>query len=621
MAMYLYGMDELTSLELKVKNLPLKPGVYLFKDRKDKILYVGKARKLKNRVSSYFQQSKNHSPRIDLMVSKIIDVEVFVVDSESEALILENELIKKHHPRYNVMYRDDKSYPYICVTNEERPRVFPTRTVIKDGSTYYGPYDHVGHMKRMLEVIRESYDLCTCAVSSKSIDRTRNLPKWNSCVRKFFESCSEQLNSDLYADRLKSIQRILDGKTDLLLKELKEEMQIASQALDFEAAARIRDRMHSIQKYSDRMKVVDKHDVSRDVFALATEAEQNIGCGVLLKVREGKLLGKFHRFIKNIEGIEESELLQSFIEDYYTGQHAGSVPEEVYVQEELPDSAPLIAYLNDELGKKVLFRSPQRGEKAALISMAEKNARLLLNEKVIELMKADGERIPHSVKQLQKDLNLSRLPRRIECFDNSNFQGTDPVASMVCFVDGQPRKSEYKRFKIKTVEGPDDFASMREVLTRRYSRLLKEGGHLPDLIIVDGGKGQLSSAVDALKNIDYLGNSDLIGLAKRLEEVFKPGFADPFMIPKNSSALKLIQRARDEAHRFAITFHRERRKNRTFTTELTAIQGVGNKMAEKLLKEIGSLKKIKEAEEVQLKSVVGPVLAAKIWSHFHPKEA
>jgi excinuclease ABC subunit C len=264
----------------------------------------------------------------------------------------------------------------------------------------------------------------------------------------------------------------------------------------------------------------------------------------------------------------------------------------------------------------VIFHQPKQGEKAELIGMANSNAKLLINEKILELMKAEGDRIPHSVKQLQKDLRLKRLPRRIECFDNSNLQGSDPVASMVCFVDGQPRKSEYKRFKIRTVVGPDDFASMKEILTRRYSRLIREGGQIPDLIIVDGGKGQLSSAVEALKDIEFFGQCDLVGLAKRLEEVFIPGYSDSIMIPKTSSSLKLIQRARDEAHRFAITFHRSQRQKRTLHTELMQIKGVGEKTALKLLKEIGSLKKIKQATESDLTAVVGPKLAAEITAFY-----
>jgi len=422
--------------------------------------------------------------------------------------------------------------------------------------------------------------------------------------------------SDIYNDRLRAIKRILDGKTIELTKELKEEMKIASQNLSFEEAAKIRDRMISIDKYSQKMKVVANEDINRDVFGLVADEENSIACGVLLKVREGKLISKFHRFLKNIEGLEKSAILQSFVEDYYTGMHAGAIPDEVYVSEELPENDLLLAYLNDELGKKVYFHHPKIGEKAALVGMAYQNAQLLLNEKILEMMKAEGDRIPHSVKQLQKDLRLKRLPRRIECFDNSNFQGTDPVASMVCFVDGVARKSEYKRYKIKTVEGPDDFASMREILTRRYTRLMKEKGQIPDLIIVDGGKGQLSSAVEVLTNIGFIDQADLIGLAKRLEEVFKPGYVDSFQIPKNSSSLKLIQRARDEAHRFAITFHRERRKKRIFTSELLDLAGIGEKTLQKLLTAFGSVKKIKEADEESLRKVVGPKLAKTLVENF-----
>jgi len=600
----------------KVSNLPSSPGVYIFKDKNGSVLYVGKAKRLINRVRSYFQDSRYHDGRIRVMVSKIDDLDVFVTDTEGEALILENNMIKKHHPRYNIMYRDDKSYPYICISNKERPRVFPTRTVIKDGSKYFGPYDHVGYMRKMLDTIRKTFGLCTCACSSKMVDRTRGVPKWHSCLDDYMNSCSGDWNLDVYRDTIDKVERMLNGHTEQLIRDLKEEMKIASEALEFEKAAKLRDGVKSLEKYSRKMKIVANKEVDRDLFAMDVDEEINTACGVMFKIREGKLLGKFHRYLKNIDGLKKNEMLQSFIEDYYTGQYAGGIPDEVYVSEELPENEPLLQYLWEEHGKKVPIHRPQRGVKAQMMRMALSNADLLLSERKLEKRQAERNRIPHSVKELKERLNLDRLPRRIECFDNSNLQGTNPVASMVCFVDARPRKSEYKRFHIKTVKGPDDFASMKEVVTRRYRRVMKEKQQIPDLIIVDGGKGQLSSAVEALREIGFYGQCPIVGLAKRLEEVFVPGKADPIMIPKTSSSLKLIQQVRDEAHRFAITFHRDQRKKRTIKTELLDIKGIGTKTAQKLLNTLGSVKKVKEAELQQLQAIVGKSTGKKVFDYF-----
>lgn len=597
--------------------MPLSPGVYMFSDRKGRRLYIGKAKRLRNRVRSYFQDSGGHDGRIRVMVKKIDDLEVIVTDSESEALILENNLIKKYQPRYNVMYRDDKSYPYICVTNDDRPRVFPTRTVINDGSKYYGPYDSVGHMKRMLETIRKTFGLCTCAVSRKTIDRTRGAPKWHSCFDDYLESCSGDWELEEYQETVHKVERMLNGRTEALIRDLKDEMSIASDSLAFEQAARIRDSLEAVEKYSRKMKVVANRQVDRDLFAIKVDNEISEACGVLFKVREGKLISKFHRYLKNIEHLEKGEMLQSFVEDYYTGQYAGAIPDEVYVSDELMDDEPLRQYLHEQRGKKVRIHRPQRGEKAKMIRMALSNAKLLLGERKLEKEKAAQKRIPHSVKELKEHLDLNRLPRRIECFDNSNLQGSDPVASMVCFVDARTRKSEYKRFNIKTVEGPDDFASMKEVLRRRYTRVKREKQHIPDLIVVDGGKGQLSSAVEALQEIGFYGECEIIGLAKRLEEVFVPGRSQPIMIPKKSSALKLLQRVRDEAHRFAISFHRNKRSKRTIKTELTRIEGIGEKTAQHLLKTFGSVKLVQKASLEALQNEVGSKTGKKVHTYFH----
>jgi len=603
----------------KVDHLPLSPGVYQFKDSRGNHLYVGKAKKLRNRVRSYFRESRHHDGRLKVMISKIDDVEVIVTDSEAEALILENNLIKKHQPRYNIMYRDDKSYPYICITKGQKPRVYPTRTVVRDGSNYFGPYDHVGHMRRMLETIRKTFNLCTCAVSPKMIDKSRGAPKWHSCFDDYLENCSGDWDEEEYQTAIEKVERLLTGKTEDLIREIKEEMQIASDALAFEEAAKLRDSMESLVKYNQKMKIVDNKQVNRDIFAIEVDEELQEACGVLFKVREGKLIGKFHRFLKNISESSRDMMIQAFVEDYYTGQFAGAIPDEVYISEEMEDSEPLAEYLWEQHQKKVPIRVPIIGEKKHLINMAISNAKLNLGQRRLEKQKQQKDRIPQSVKDLKQYLNLQRLPRRIECFDNSNIQGTDPVASMVCFVDAQPRKSEYKRFKIKTVIGPDDFASMKEVVMRRYKRVKEEGLQVPDLLLVDGGKGQLNAAMEALREIDFEGEFEVAGIAKRLEEVFLPGKGDPVMIPKISPALKLMQRARDEAHRFAVNYHRSKRSTRTVKTELTEIDGIGEKTAAELIKKFGSVKGVKRATEAELREAVGESKGTFVSDYFKNK--
>ena len=593
------------SLEEKITHLPQKPGVYQFKDKGNNYLYIGKAKKLKNRVRSYFQDSRSHDGRIRVLVSKIADLEVIVTDSEAEALILENNLIKKHHPRYNIMYRDDKSYPYICVTKGEKPRVFPTRTILRDGSSYYGPYDHVGYMRKMLETIRKTFGLCTCAVSPKMIDKSKGVPKWHSCFDDYLQNCSGDWDTDTYRAAMKKVVRLLTGKTKELIRDIREEMKIASDAMAFEEAARLRDSMVALEKYNKKMKVVANKDVNRDLFAVEFDEELDEACGVLFKIREGKLVGKFHRFLKNVSETPMSVMIQSFAEDYYTGKFAGEIPDEVYLSHEMDDEDPLMEYLWEQLGKKVPVYVPVIGEKKHLVKMAISNAKLKLGERKLEKQKAEREKIPHSLKELKKYLHLDRIPRRIDCFDNSNIQGSDPVAAMVCFVDAKPRKSEYKRFKIKTVTGVDDYASMKEIVSRRYKNVKEQKLQPPDLILIDGGKGQLNAAVDALTEIGFYDECNVAGLAKRLEEVFIPQKSEPIMIPKTSSSLKLLQRARDEAHRFAINYHRDKRSKRTVKTKLTEIKGIGNKTARHLLKEIGSVKKIKNSDLETLQGTIG----------------
>jgi excinuclease ABC subunit C len=600
----------------KLENLPLQPGVYIYKDVEGGILYVGKAKRLRNRVRSYFQESKAHDGRIKVMISKISDLEIIITDSESEALMLENTLIKRYSPRYNVMYRDDKSYPYICMTQGDRPRIFPTRSIIKDGSRYWGPYDSVFSMKSMLETIRKTFDLCTCSCTSKNIDKSRGLPKWHSCFEDYLDHCSINIPIDIYQDHINKVTQLLNGRTTELISILKDEMFLASESLAFEEAAKIRDGIQSLERFSQKMKVISTSPIDRDLFALELDTESDLACGVLFRIREGKLVGSLHRIIKNIEGIPVAEIMQGFVEEYYTSELSTELPDEVHLSHEMDDDEPVFEYLRTVRGKKVPISMPQIGEKAQLVKLAQQNAKIHLREFLLAQQKQEDSRIPHSIQALRRDLNLPRLPRRIECFDNSNLQGTDPVAAMVCFVDAQPKKSAYKKFMIKTVIGPDDFASMVEVITRRFGKENLKDDEIPDLVVIDGGKGQLSSAVTALKSIGMYGRFPVIGLAKRLEEVFQPGSSESIIIPKTSSSLKLLQRVRDEAHRFAITFHRQKRSKRTIRSQINDIPGVGPRTSQKLITHFGSVKNIKGAYQEDLEAIVGKALARSIREYF-----
>ncbi len=606
-----------STLRQKLDNLPANPGVYLYKDSRNEVIYVGKAKRLQYRVRSYFQKGTGHTGKIRAMVRNIADLEVIVTDSEAEALILENNLIKKYRPRYNILYRDDKTYPYICVTNEERPRVFPTRSVIRDGSRFYGPYDHVGKMKLMLETIRKAFQFCTCACSSRMVDQSKGMPKWGRCFEDYFENCSADLTEESYRYKMEQVVRLLNGKTRDLISELRNEMAELSDAMAFEKAALLRDGIMALEKYSARMKMVSADGWDRDIFALESDHEENVACGVMFQIREGKLIGKYHRYLRNIEGREDPVLIQSFMEDYYTGERAGAIPDEVCCSHELSDDEPLFEYLWQKKNRKVAILVPQRGDKVQMVNMAGSNARLLLKEWLLEKAKADQGRVPYSIQALERDLQLPQPPRRIECFDISNFQGSYTVASMVCFIDGQPRKSEYKRYHIQSVTGPNDFASMREVIRRRYLRVKRGGIQVPDLLMVDGGKGQLSCAISTLRDIDFADKMPVIGLAKRLEEVFLPGSPEPVMIPKTSSSLKLLQRIRDEAHRFAIGFHRDVRSRKTFRSELQEIPGIGIKTTEKLIRHYGSVGEIVKQDRQSLEEVAGKKAAKSIISYYH----
>ena len=602
----------------KLANLPARPGVYQHKDAKDNVLYVGKAKNLRNRVRSYFQESRPREGRLAILVSKIYDVEVIVTDTEAEALILENNLIKKLRPRYNVNLRDDKTYPYICIKNEPFPRIFPTRRVRRDGSRYFGPYTDVKTMKLMLQTIRSIFQIRTCSLNLAPAPIAAG--KFQVCLEYHINKCAGPCvgyqTDESYDETIRQVEKLLNGHTRELIGLLEDEMKRCAAETRFEEAARIRDQIRAVKKYSEKQRIVSQDFVDRDLFAIAIDREIDSACGVLFKVREGKVIGRQHKYIRSVESLEAPQLMQSFVERYYT--EASFFPEEVYLTDMPAESAPLEELLRERRGKKVPLKVPERGDKAGLLRLVEANATLLLDEYRLEKEKQEEGRIPHVVKALKEDLFLKALPRRIECFDISHLSGTGTVASCVVFEDGKPKKSEYRTFKIRNVEGkPDDFESMREVVGRRYIKILEENGPWPDLVVIDGGKGQLSSAIEALKNVEVYGKFPVVGLAKRLEEVFFPGDRDSVHIAKTSASLQLLQRVRNEAHRFAITFQRKQRQKSTLHSELHDIPGVGEKTARKLLKEFGSVKRVKEATPEQLQEVVGHSMARKILEYFN----
>jgi excinuclease ABC subunit C len=610
-------------LRQKLENLPTDPGVYKFSDEDDSVLYVGKAKNLRKRVRTYFQQSRQRDGRIEVMVKKAADVDVIVTDTEVEALILENNQIKELQPRYNVNLRDDKTYPYICIKNERFPRVFKTRNVKQDGSKYFGPYTDVSKMNTMMDAIRSVFQLRTCSLdlSEEKIEAG----KYDVCLQYHIDNCKgpcEGLQSEEdYRETIEQVEKLLNGQTQALIDLLEDEMHEQSDQHNFEEAARLRDQIQALKKYSQQQKVVSQDFADRDVFAIHVDRDEGIGCGVLFQVREGKMIGKRHKYLKRITGRTDAELMLSFVENYYADAHFA--PEEVLLSHDpnahpAQDTHALEELLRREKGRQVPIKVPQQGDKASLTRMAKSNAKLLVGEWKTQQMKRERDRIPESVKALKGELRMGDLPRRMDGIDVSHHGGKETVASCVVFTDGTPRKSDYRTYKIRSTEEgrPDDYQAMREVVERRYRRMIDEDGPWPDLVVIDGGKGQLNAAVEVLRDLDLMDRFQVVGLAKRLEEVFRPGDADPVLIGKDSPALQLLQKVRNEAHRFAVTYQRKRRKKQTLQSELLDIHGIGEKTAQKLLGEFGSVAKVKEADEEALADVVGPAKAGKVRSYY-----
>jgi excinuclease ABC subunit C len=600
------------NLEHILKNLPDAPGIYQFLNDKGKVIYVGKARSLRSRVRSYFHNG-NTSAKTYALVSKIADIQLIVTDNEIEALVLENNLIKELKPRYNINLKDDKSFPFIKITYEPFPRIYPTRRLIKDGSRYFGPYTSVHTMKSALRMINQIFRIRSCKlnITPEAVEKKKFKICLDYHIKKCDGPCEGLVTGPEYAEMVNEVVKVLKGKTDDLIADLNRKMDNLVAELEFEKAAEIRDKIAQLKAISEKQKIVSDDYEDRDIIAAAFEGKDSTAS--ILNIRNGKLVSK-KQLRLSIETEEELADIYSALIKFYYADYV-EVPKEIVVETEPADCDTINEWLNLKSSRKVKITVPQRGSLRSLVKMCKQNAILQLKELQLQKMKNQGG-VPYPVSALQRDLHLKELPRKIECFDISNLQGTDTVASMVVFEEGKPKKSQYRKYIIKEADGPDDFLSMREVIRRRYSKLKEENGILPDLIMVDGGKGQLSSAVEVL---DELGFTDynIIGLAKRLEEVFHPGKSDPETISKTSSGLRLLQQIRDEAHRFAITFHRSRRSKRTIKTELTDIRGIGESTANLLLKEIGSIQSIKESSLDKLASVVGKKKAEVVFNHFH----
>ena len=579
----------------KLKLLPDSPGVYIMKDDHGKIIYVGKAIVLKNRVRQYFQSSRNHTPKVRAMVSHIADFETIMTANEVESLILEANLIKKHRPRYNIRLKDDKSYPYVKVTvQEDFPRVFITRRVLRDGARYFGPYTNVTALRDSLKLLRRLFPLRTCRTMPER-------PCLEYHIKRCLAPCVGKVEAEDYRAMIRAVLLFLEGRTDDVERELEQRMNAAAEAYHFETAAWLRDQLSAVRTAAERQNIVTGAG-DQDAVGMARSAAGV--CVQIFFIRGGKMIGREHFLLRGSEEESDADILRAFLEQYYN--QATFVPREVL----LPCAIDAAAQATIEAwlaarkgGGKVALLTPQRGTKHDIVQMATGNAAKFLADEETRRSLLDEQTLG-AVEELGRYLGLKHPPRRMECFDISHNQGQETVASMVVFEDGAPKKSDYRRFKIRSTEGkPDDFLSMREVTTRRYVGLPEE--ELPDLIIIDGGKGQLSSALEIIRHTAGHKDVPVVGLAKQFELVFTEGNSEPVELPRRSQALYLIQRIRDEAHRFAITFHRKLRGKRNLVSVLDHIVGIGPKRRQSLRTHFGSLEKIKEATVEELAAAPG----------------
>lgn len=584
-------------LEEKLSLLPEQPGVYLMKDDKGRIIYVGKAINLKNRVRSYFQSSRNHSPKVLALVDRIAGLEYIITASEIEALILECNLIKKHRPKYNISLRDDKTYPYIKMTHEDYPRLYATRKVVKDGARYFGPYTSAGAVHETLRLLKKLFPLRSC----RKLDAKR--PCLEHHIKRCLAPCTGNVEKEVYGDMIRAVGLFLEGRSDAVIKNLRRRMAEAAEALEFEQAGRLRDQLAAVEKIVEKQNIVTSSG-DQDAVGLARSAAGI--CAQVFFIRSGKMVGRDHFMLSGGEDEPDEKILEAFIKQYYS--QAAFIPREILLPLAIEEQYLLADWLSGVKGGRVQVETPKRGIKKELVNMAAGNAATVLQEQAARL-DADVDKTAGAAAELGRQLGLPFVPDRIECFDISHIQGSETVASMVVFEGGRPNKNEYRRYKLRTVEGkPDDFKSMQEVVGRRYRDVL-EKGPIPDLIIIDGGKGQLSSALAIIRACG-LSEVVVVGLAKEFEHIFCEGSSEPVILPRHSQSLYLVQRIRDEAHRFAITYHRKLRSKRNLVSVLDHIPGIGPKRRKALWEHFGSLAQIKAADIDELVAVDGMTVPA-----------
>ena len=606
------GRVAAVDLGAKVAQLPDRPGVYLYKDGKGQIVYVGKAASLRSRVRSYFQESRARDAKTDALVTQIRDLECIVTGNELEALILESNLVKRHRPRYNIILRDDKHYPFLkLTTNEEYPRLVVARRVQRDGAAYFGPFYPATAMRETLRLVRQLFPLRTCRIK---IDGKKSRPCLQYYIHRCNAPCTSLETKEGYDRTVREVERFLEGKNDGLAQELTAQMEAAGAEEKFEQAARLRDRVQALNTVRERQKIISTEDSDQDIVGVVRQGQD--ACVQLFFVRRGRLLGRESFFFDRLSGSSEGEVLSAFLRQFYAREVVP--PPEILLSADVPEAELTGEWLTGRRGGRVELLAPQRGRKRELVAMAEENAALALESHLL----SRGNRTQAVLDELQRALALPEPPHRIEAFDVSTFQGGETVASMVVWKDGEMAKDDYKRYRIRTVTGTDDFAAMHEAVSRRYGRALETDGVLPDLILLDGGRGQLAAGLKALEAIglDYV---PMVSLAKRAEEVYTPDRLQPLVLDLTSPALHALQKVRDEAHRFAVTYHKKLRTRRTISSVLDQIPGVGPALRTSLLKTLGSARAVREASVAQLAAVpkVRPKLAQRIHDFFHPAPA
>jgi excinuclease ABC subunit C len=597
--------DKSTHLQEIIRHLPDKPGVYQYFNSSNQIIYVGKAKSLRKRVSSYFNKDRYENGKTAMLVKRIADISYIVVDTELDALLLENNLIKKHQPRYNVLLKDDKTFPWICIRNERFPRVYSTRNVVKDGSVYFGPYASVKMVNTLLDLITQLFQIRNCSLDLSESNIQKH--KFKACLEFHIGNCKapcegRQTQGD-YDETIAEIKEIIKGNINTVIQHLKTRMGIFSSNYDFENAQAVKEKLDILEKFRSKSVIVNPSIHNADVFSIVTEEDfafvnfMKVMNGAIIQAHTVEMRRKLDETPEELLEIAVTEIRDRFRSD----------AREIIVPFSMPTELP-----------GILFTVPKIGDKKHLLDLSEKNVRYYMKERLTQYEKLDPDlKLNRTLEQMKKDLRLQELPVHIECFDNSNIQGAYPVAAMSVFKNAKPSKSDYRHFNIRTVEGPDDFASMEEIIYRRYKRLLEENASLPQLIVIDGGKGQLGAALNSLEKLGLRGKISIIGIAKRLEEIYYPGDPVPLYLDKKSETLRIIQHLRDEVHRFGITHHRNKRSKGVIKTELSEIKGIGDTIAAALLKHFKSVKRIREASLEEIEAIAGKAKGKIVYAHFH----